>query len=122
MDSRERFLSNMRSWCKNELSQLLGSAVENELLDYLLSIESERDLLEYVEDMVGSESASGIAFSTELVRRWKQLQNSFPERVQEEIVDSVSLSEEASGDHMTSSKQEVQVSKGVWHVKLFYTY
>lgn len=124
MDSRrEGFLEKLRSWCQSELSVLLCSPVENELMDYLLNIESEKDLVEYLEDMVGPETTSSKAFTLEFVRRWKQLQAAFPERTLGEI-GNVHVSDKVNGGHMTSDlehadkklQQEALVTVG-WDIK-----
>ena len=42
------------AWCQRELSRLLKFQVEDELVQYLLSIESRKDAEEYLEGLLGT--------------------------------------------------------------------
>ncbi len=82
----------------------MGSTVEDEFLDYLLNIESEKDLMEYVDDMVGSNTSKEKSFSTELVRRWNQLQHSLS-KSEAEVETAAPL--QSYNDHVTSNTPKV---------------
>lgn len=61
------------SWCRRELSRALGSAVEDDLLDYLVSMEGEKDVREYLQDVLISnnlEPAEVGVFIKEFFRHW----------------------------------------------------
>jgi len=105
MEGTESRLSKFKLWSERELSKLLGSAIENEILDYLLAIQCEKDLVEYVEGMIDATTPASNSFSAEFVRRWKQLQSSSDSAL-EESHDNPQGSNE---DHMTSFEQEVMV-------------
>lgn len=59
------------SWCRKELSRALGSVVEDDLLDYLVSMEGEKDVREYLQDMLNQLEAAEIqVFMNEFFRHW----------------------------------------------------
>lgn len=95
----EDLLSTLKSWCQRELSKLLKSALESDLLDYLLGIEVEKDLTEYLQDMMGPETMHTKAFMEEFLYRWKQLYTKVEFDKREDDLD---------GDH-----QETQPNVGV---------
>lgn len=63
--------SSFRLWCQKELSAHFHLIVEDELLDYLLTIETEKDLREYLEDLVGEETSHTVLFIKEFLRHWQ---------------------------------------------------
>lgn len=59
------------SWCRLELSRALGSAVEDDLLEYLVSMEVEKDAREYLQDMLNHLQAAEVeVFMSEFFRHW----------------------------------------------------
>ena len=66
MERKERF----RTWCQKKISELLESPIDEELVDYLMSIESEKDAREYLHQMLRSESTCTQAFIGEFFRHW----------------------------------------------------
>ena len=72
MSSAAEISSSFRQWCHKELSKILHSNVEDALLDYLLSIEGEKDMREYLQDMLGGESSKQTQeFILEFFRHWR---------------------------------------------------
>ena len=113
MDAKETFIFKLKSWGKTKLSELLGSAIEDDILEYLLTIQCEKDLIEYILGVVGSDTPASQSFSAEFVRRWKQLQPSSSDSSSEEARDLPRLLSEASSeDHMTILEQEIMVQMG----------
>lgn len=59
------------SWCRTELSKALRSPVEDDLLDYLVSMEVEKDVREYLQDMLSDRDTAEVdAFVKEFFRHW----------------------------------------------------
>ncbi len=69
---------NFRSWCQKELSKLIKDDIEDDLMDYLLSIESDKDVKEYLHDMLTpvAETRATRSFIEEFFRHWRP-----PERI-----------------------------------------
>ena len=58
-------------WCRTELSKALGSPVEDALLDYLVSMRAEKDVREYLEDLLrGLKTEEVEVFMKEFFRHW----------------------------------------------------
>ena len=72
-EGRDEKLLSLKSWCQRELSLLLKSTIDSYLLDYLFEIEVEKDLIEYLQEMMVSETLRTKAFVDEFIFRWKQL-------------------------------------------------
>lgn len=103
---REELLSALRSWCQRELSRLLKSTVESDLLDYLLDIGGEKDLVEYLQDMVGPETMHTKAFTEEFLLRRNQLHakvKSTPSRTTRDNMDELVRQDR---DHMILYSQQ----------------
>lgn len=66
--------SNFRLWCERELSNRLNLTVDGELLDYLMGIETERDLREYLVGLIGEETSQTALFVNEFLRHWQLFQ------------------------------------------------
>ncbi len=62
---------SFKQWCLKELSKILHSSVEDDLLEYLLSIEGEKDLREYLQDLLGDDTKQAQVFIQEFLRHWK---------------------------------------------------
>lgn len=60
-----------KQWCARELSKILNSSVEDALLDYLLSIEGEKDMREYLHDIVGDSTKQAQTFMQEFFNHWQ---------------------------------------------------
>lgn len=45
-------------WCREELSQLLKFQVDEELVQYIFTIETAKDVEEYLRELVGTEVCS----------------------------------------------------------------
>ena len=58
------------SWCQKELARLLGFPVGDDLITYLTSIESKRDVQEYLDDLLGTDKKSSRDFQREFFARW----------------------------------------------------
>ena len=59
------------SWCQNELTRLLGFPVGDDLITYLGSIETKKDVQEYLDDLLGTEKKSSRDFQAEFFTRWR---------------------------------------------------
>lgn len=67
MEEKESFAS----WCRTELSKALGSPVEDALLDYLISMRVEKDVREFLEDLLSDlKTAEVEIFMKEFFRHW----------------------------------------------------
>lgn len=62
--------STFRHWCQKELSKLLHFDVERDQVEYLMSIESERDTREYLQGLLGVETKQAQVFVNEFFRHW----------------------------------------------------
>lgn len=62
---------SFRLWCQKELSNHLQLTVDDGLLDYLLAIETEKDLKEYLTDLIGEETSQTGLFIKEFIRHWQ---------------------------------------------------
>lgn len=72
VEDETRISSSFRQWCHKELSKILHSSVEDALLDYLLAIEVEKDMREYLQDLLGGESSKQTQeFMLEFFRHWR---------------------------------------------------
>jgi hypothetical protein len=65
--SIEKDDSKLKAWCQKELSKLLGFPVEEELVSYLMSMQTAKDVKEYLEDLLGTKSD---AFQKEFLSHW----------------------------------------------------
>lgn len=63
---------NFKQWCQNDFSKLLGFKIEDELLEYLLSIETEKDSREYLHALLTSSNVSDRdKVMAEFFRHWR---------------------------------------------------
>lgn len=58
------------SWCQKQLTQLLGFPVGDDLVEYLLSIETQKDVKEYLNDLLGTDEKASRDFQNEFFIRW----------------------------------------------------
>ena len=58
-------------WCQKELSRLLKFQVGEDLVQYLLSMETEKDVREYIQDLLGVSSKEVSDFQREFFRHWR---------------------------------------------------
>lgn len=61
------------SWCRKELSKALHSPVEDDLLAYLVSMEAEKDVREYLHDLLSASDVETVevdVFMKEFFRHW----------------------------------------------------
>ncbi|CAI9558431.1 unnamed protein product [Staurois parvus] len=64
--------ADLLSWCVSELESRFGLSVSEDIVQYILSIDTEEEIEEYVNDLVqGSEERKQI-FIRELKHRWKR--------------------------------------------------
>lgn len=73
-------LKEFQSWCQKELSRILCSNVSDDLLSYFLSIETEKDLREYLQDLLGDhkETDQSQLFLNEFFRHWRPPSDATP--------------------------------------------
>lgn len=69
---------SFKHWCHRELSRILGYNVDDSLLDYLLSIEGERDMKEYLQDILGEDTKRAEVFMHEFFRHWQPPSQALP--------------------------------------------
>lgn len=76
------------SWCHKELTRLLGFPVGDDLVEYLLSIETEKDAKEYLDDMLGTGKRASCDFQKEFFSRWHPPERppSQPSKEEEELL------------------------------------
>ncbi|KAL7980013.1 hypothetical protein Chor_001281 [Crotalus horridus] len=60
------------SWCMGQLRGTFGLDVSEEIIQYILSIEDEEEIREYVADLIQGRDGQKKFFIDELVARWKQ--------------------------------------------------
>ncbi|XP_072138383.1 activating signal cointegrator 1 [Mobula birostris] len=63
-------------WCQKELVQKFGLEVNEELIQYILSMESAEEIEEYVADLLQGTDGKKQLFTSELLKRWKQCRES----------------------------------------------
>lgn len=66
--SREPY--SFESWCQKELSRLLKFQVGDDLITYLLSMETEKDIREYIQDLLGNGTKQANDFQREFFKFW----------------------------------------------------
>merc|ERR1712136_613281 len=59
------------SWCQRELTRLLQFDTSEDIVRYILSIESAKELEEYLLELLNPEDESHLQFIKELIQRWK---------------------------------------------------
>ncbi|XP_072258314.1 activating signal cointegrator 1 [Pyxicephalus adspersus] len=65
--------ANLLSWCVNELESRFGLSVSEDIVQYILSIETEEEIEDYINDLIqGSEDRKQI-FIRELKLRWQRI-------------------------------------------------
>ena len=76
------------SWCQKELTRLLGFPVGDDLIEYLASIETKKDVEEYLNDLLGTDRKASRDFQAEFFHRWHPPKRapSQPSREEEELV------------------------------------
>ncbi len=62
---------SFKQWCHRELSRILDYSVDDDLLDYLLCSEGEKDMREYLRDILGEDTKRAQVFMHEFFRHWK---------------------------------------------------
>ena len=65
--------SSFRLWCRKELSKYLYQTLTDEVLDYLMTIDTEDNMREYLVGLLG-ESNQTLLFIKEFIRHWKLIQ------------------------------------------------
>ena len=58
------------SWCQKELTRLLGFPVGDDLVEYLLSIDTKKDVKEYLEELLGTDKKASRDFQDEFFSHW----------------------------------------------------
>ena len=76
------------AWCQKELTRLLGFPVGDDLVEYLLSIEAEKDVKEYLDDLLGTDKKASRDFQRDFFSRWHPPERppSQPSREEEELL------------------------------------
>lgn len=76
------------SWCQKELTRLLGFPVGDDLVEYLLSIETRKDAKEYLDDLLGTDKRASLDFQKEFFSRWHPPERppSQPSKEEEELL------------------------------------
>lgn len=76
------------AWCQKELMRLLGFPVGDDLVEYLLSIEAEKDVKEYLDDLLGTDKKASRDFQRDFFSRWHPPERppSQPSREEEELL------------------------------------
>lgn len=70
--TNSKWSTDFLSWCGKELSKVLQSTVEEDLLIYLMSMEVEKDVKEYLQDLLSGQEATQVeVFLTEFLRHWR---------------------------------------------------
>lgn len=84
------------SWCQKELTELLGFPVGDDLIEYLLSIENERDVKEYLHELLGSDKKASRDFQTAFFSRWHppERRPAQPSKEEEELLTELVRSKE----------------------------
>jgi len=59
------------SWCQKELTRLLQFDTSEDIVRYILSIESAKELEEYLLELLNPEDESHLQFIKELIQKWK---------------------------------------------------
>jgi len=59
------------SWCQKELTRLLKFDTSEDIVRYILSIESARELEDYLLELLNPEDEDHLQFIKELIQRWK---------------------------------------------------
>lgn len=79
---------SFQSWCQKELTRLLGFPVGDDLFDYLVSIETKKDVKEYLEELLGTDSKASRDFQMEFFKRWHPPERaaSLPSREEAELL------------------------------------
>ncbi|XP_067871445.1 activating signal cointegrator 1 isoform X2 [Heterodontus francisci] len=76
-------VESLLRWCQEELVQKFSLEVNEELIQYILSIECAEEIEEYVADLVQGTDGKKRLFIDELLKRWKRSQESLaPGQVQ----------------------------------------
>ena len=85
-----------KSWCKKELTRLLGFPVGDELIEYLLAIETEKDVKEYLDELLGTENKVSRDFQTAFFGRWHPPERhpAQPSKEEEELLTELVRSKE----------------------------
>ncbi len=88
------------SWCRKELSKTLHTDVEDSLLDYLMSMATEKDIREYLQDLMSGVDTTQInAFMNEFFRHWCP--------PQPHLLETTPLSGEAGGLLFKQSREDL---------------
>lgn len=59
------------AWCQKELSRLLNFSVGEDLISYLVSMETAEEAEEYLTELLGKDTPPVIRFRREFLRRWR---------------------------------------------------
>ena len=82
--TNSKWPADFLSWCQKELSKVLQSTVEEDLLSYLMSMEVEKDVKEYLQDLLNGQEATQVdVFLDEFFRHWRPPVD--PASLQEEV-------------------------------------
>ncbi|XP_006141795.1 activating signal cointegrator 1 [Tupaia chinensis] len=94
-------------WCTQQLRKTFGLDVSEEIIQYVLSIESAEEIREYVTDLLqGNEDKKG-QFIEELITKWqKNDQELISEPLQQCLKKDEILDGQRSGDHLKRSRRK----------------
>lgn len=84
------------AWCQKELTRLLGFPVGDDLIEYLLAIETEKDVKEYLDELLGAEKKASHDFRTAFFGRWHppERRPAQPSKEEEELLTELVRSKE----------------------------
>ncbi|KAM5339573.1 activating signal cointegrator 1 isoform 3-T3 [Glossophaga mutica] len=101
--SREQLVG----WCTQQLRKTFGLDVSEEIMQYVLSIESAEEIREYVTDLLqGNEGQKG-QFIEELVNRWQKNDQEFiSDALQQSFKKDEILDGQRSGDQLKRSRRK----------------
>ncbi|KAL2088449.1 hypothetical protein ACEWY4_015348 [Coilia grayii] len=68
-------------WCVDQLHNNFGLEACDDIVQYILSIDNDEEIAEYVGDLLGGTDGKKKLFIDELVRRWKSFKQGAPENI-----------------------------------------
>ncbi|XP_026565418.1 activating signal cointegrator 1 [Pseudonaja textilis] len=103
------------SWCMGELRGTFGLDVSEEIIQYILSIDDEEEIREYVTDLIQGRDGQKKYFIDELVARWKQSRSTTLDPLplcqkRDDILDTPRPGDQTKrGRHKGRNKQETPI-------------
>ncbi|ETE66571.1 Activating signal cointegrator 1, partial [Ophiophagus hannah] len=103
------------SWCTGELRGTFGLDVSEEIIQYILSIDDEEEIREYVTDLIQGRDGQKKYFIDELVARWKQSRSTTSDLLllyqkKDDILDTPRPGDQTKrGRHKGRNKQETPI-------------